>query len=303
MTGIAAFIMKGRPQAVFMITLLTVLSWMLSLAGLLAAAGIALPTLRRGSKEGLLIAGMTLPAVAIAGQIIMGDPIEAVAYTAAIWAPTIVIALILRESANLSLTLASALGLSLVTIVAIYGFSDNPSGLWLEQIQAIMKPMMEQGAPGIDPALLQRSMELLSRYATGSIAAGSLLTVALSVLLARWWQASLYNPGGFRTEFLQLEPSKWFAYGVLALLALGSLTTDGIAEMAINLAIPFMMVYLLVGFAVIHALCLDSKAGKFWLAGVYVGLFFIAPLIGMIAVFGFSDTWIHWRLRFNKSKA
>ena len=52
MSALAQFIMKGRSQAILVLASFTILSWLLSLASLLAAAALALPTLRRGIQDG-----------------------------------------------------------------------------------------------------------------------------------------------------------------------------------------------------------------------------------------------------------
>jgi hypothetical protein len=301
MNGLAAFIMRGRPQAVLTIAALTLLSWVLSLSGLLAAAAIALPTLRKGGKEGATIISMVLPVIAVVGQLVMGDALEAAEYSAAMWIPTLVIALILRESGRLGLALLSAVALSMMMVIVVYGFSDDPSAIWINQLQLVMKPMLEQSAPGVDSAMVQKTMTFFSHYATGAIAAGSVLTVMCSLLLARWWQANLYNPGGFRLEFLELGLPSWIAFGVLGLVALATVTSGVIAEVAVNLALPFLMLYLMVGFAVLHSVCAATKSGRFWLTGIYIGLLFIAPLVMMIALVGYSDSWVHWRKRLLKA--
>jgi uncharacterized protein YybS (DUF2232 family) len=86
-------------------------------------------------------------------------------------------------------------------------------------------------------------------------------------------------------------------YGFLAALVVVTVSGGGMAEFAANLLLPGLMVYLLAGFAVIHAVCSRTPAGRFWLAGVYVGLMFIAPLILLIALVGLTDSWFNWRQR------
>jgi hypothetical protein len=56
----------------------------------------------------------------------------------------------------------------------------------------------------------------------------------------------------------------------------------------------FLALFLACGFSILHALL----AGKgFWLAGFYLGLFFIPQLLLPIACLGASDVWLHWRKR------
>jgi hypothetical protein len=54
----------------------------------------------------------------------------------------------------------------------------------------------------------------------GMMGAGSAMTAVMCLLLARYWQAALYNPGGFGSEFRALYYPPAVAV-VLALLAIG----------------------------------------------------------------------------------
>ena len=297
MNALASFIMRGRSQAILVITALTILSWLLSLASLLAAAAVALPTLRRGAREGGLLVLGALPIVALAGQMVMDNALQAGGYALALWAPMLLVAMVLRETASLSAAVLSALGLGLAVVVGFHLVLADPAGFWDAALQQAIKPVLEQRGAAVDEAMVRQTLQLFSRYATGAIAAGSVLTVLISLLLARWWQAMLYNPGGFRTEFLQLRLPVTLAWAFLVLVLAVGLAGGSVAGFTANILMPMLMAYLLAGFSVIHALCSKSASGRFWLAGIYVGLMFIAPLILVIAILGWSDSWFNWRQR------
>lgn len=298
MNALARFIMKGRSEAILVITALTILSWGLSPASLLAAAAIALPTLRRGGKEGARLILGALPIVALAGYILLSDAVQAGGYSLVMWIPILLVAIILRETASLSIAVLSALALGWLVVAGMYAMLSDPAAFWLDTLQQVLKPMLEQRGTGVDEGLINQTIQLFSRYATGAIAAGSIMTVLISLLLARWWQANLYNPGGFRDEFQQLRLPAPAGYVFLVLLIAGMASSGGVQEFSVNLLMPALMVYMLAGFSVIHALCSSTRAGRFWLAGIYVGLMFIAPLILVITLVGLSDSWFNWRQRF-----
>jgi len=298
MNALARFIMKGRSEAILVITALTILSWGLSPASLLAAAAIALPTLRRGGKEGARLILGALPIVALAGYILLSDAVQAGGYSLVMWIPILLVAIILRETASLSIAVLSALALGWLVVAGMYAMLSDPAAFWLDTLQQVLKPMLEQRGTGVDEGLINQTIQLFSRYATGAIAAGSIMTVLISLLLARWWQANLYNPGGFRDEFQQFRLPAPAGYVFLVLLIAGMASSGGVQEFSVNLLMPALMVYMLAGFSVIHALCSSTRAGRFWLAGIYVGLMFIAPLILVIALVGLSDSWFNWRQRF-----
>lgn len=297
MNALASFIMRGRSQAILVISALTILSWLLSLASLLAAAAVALPALRRGGREGGMLVLGALPIVALAGQMIMGSALQAGGYSLALWVPMLLVAAVLRETASLAIAVLTALGLGLAVVGGFHLVMADPAGFWDSMLQQAIKPMLEQRGADVDEALVRQTLQMFSRYATGAIAAGSVLTVLLSLLLARWWQAVLYNPGGFRVEFLQLRLPASLAWTFLVLILAVGMAGGGLAEFTANLLMPMLMVYLLLGFSILHAVCSQSPSGRFWLAGIYVGLMFIAPLILVIGLFGWSDSWFNWRQR------
>jgi hypothetical protein len=284
-------------QAVLAIAVLTAVSWGFPLVSLIAAAAVALPTLRRGAAEGAILITAAALAVAFAGWLVSGNPLQAAGHSLILWGLVWLTAVLLRESGRLALALTGAAGLGLVLVGGVYVVIDDPAGLWRDEMQHMIRPLLEQQPRQEDPELLLRSMSALARYFTGAIAAGSVLTVTLSLLLARWWQAILFNPGGFHTEFHGLRLPTVLAYLWLALL--GFATTG--AEVMANLAVPVAIPFLLAGFAVLHALLSKTGAGRFWLIGIYVGLAIMAPLIVPVLLIGFSDTWIDWRQRFSQA--
>jgi hypothetical protein len=119
------------------------------------------------------------------------------------------------------------------------------------------------------------------------------ISLILSLLIARWLQALLFNPGGFRSEFVDLRLHPGVAYATLACLAVGIMDAGVWSEAAWNLSLVVFMLSTLGGFAIVHAL-LGSK--RFWIVGVYFALVF-APqfLIPPVALLSLSDPWLNWR--------
>jgi len=298
MRGLAAFIMKGRAQAAAAVSALMVLSWLVSLVSLLSAAGVALPTLRRGASEGIFVMGGASLAVAVAGGFVMGNPLQAAGYSLVIWGPVWLLSVLLRESGRLDWALSGAAFLAMLMVLVIYAAYGNPSGLWEEELQRWSKPFLDDGGKSeAEREMFLRSLTEFARFLTGGIAAGSVLSLSFALLIARWWQADLFNPGGFRAEFQSLRATAASAYILLGLLALAGFGGGGAAELATNLAFPLSMLFLLTGFAVIHAAFSASANGGFWLTGVYVALIFVSPLILVIILIGMSDAWLDWRRR------
>ena len=295
MSALAQFIMKGRNQAILMLSFFTILSWLLSLASLLAAATLALPTLRLGPREGMIVMAGALPVVAVAGYFLMGNALDAAGFALVIWVPVILVSWVLRVTTNLSAALVAAVGLGSLSVTGFYLVVDDVAGFWKNQFQTLLKPILDQQAQVAGDAAIATTLDVFSRFATGSVAAGSILSVILSILLARWWQAGLYNPGGFRKEFISLRLNKWLALTVLVSIATILMSGGDFGLFVANFILPVFVGAMMAGFSVVHALLSDNPNGRFWLTGLYIGIMFVTPLIILVALLGIADSWFDWR--------
>jgi hypothetical protein len=130
---------------------------------------------------------------------------------------------------------------------------------------------------------------------TGSLIAAMLLSLALTLLIARWWQALLYNPGGFREEFTHLQLGLPAAVLALALAAGAWLSK---ASLMIELALVASVMFLLQGMAVAHAVIAKTASPTLWLAGVYGLLVLAMPqMMAALAAMGVIDTFADFRAR------
>ena len=124
-----------------------------------------------------------------------------------------------------------------------------------------------------------------ARLMTGLVIAVSVLGVLLSVLLGRWWQALLYNPGGFGKEFRALRLDRRVAFGTLGVLLMVPLAGDALGSLGIELMALAVVLYLLQGLAVIHAMVTGRGASLLWLVVLYIALILFWPFNIYIMLF------------------
>ena len=157
----------------------------------------------------------------------------------------------------------------------------------------------------IVPALAQHGMDAadyvpdMARWMTALSVAALVFGVLLSLLLARAWQAGLYNPGGFGAEFRALRLGKRFALAALLIAALAAVPQIGAAAaVAADTLFTLLLVYLLQGLALAHALVRRLQAQRGWLIGLYVLLLVAAPqVMPLLALLGWVDAWVDVRNR------
>ena len=274
MRALADFIMRGRVQA----TLVVVVSAVLPLLFWLSAAAGSLVLLRRGFKDAsTVIAFGLLPAVAIWA---FGDP-----STLLVLVGTLGLAALLRAGHSWSRVLLSSVVLGLV-------YSLILDAVLRETFEVLAKALSEalpqiEGKPVIPG-------ELIGPVLVASTAVMLQLFSVLALMLARYWQAALYNPGGFGREFRALKLPRAVMLALVAAMVLGPF----IGPQFIVLASASSLVLVLAGIALMHGLVAQGRLAGFWLVGMYVTLPLIMQLIyPLLVVLAIVDSLIDFRGR------
>jgi hypothetical protein len=292
---LASFAMRGRSQAVMATTVLGMLSLILPPVSILSSAVVALVTLRVGQREGLFTGLLAAAACGFLGLIALGNALPVIGLALLSWMPIWLLAAMLRHTRSLSLTVQSGLIFGLAMIVMYELQFQDPVAQWRELLEPVSQTMVEnQWLQEADRAKL---LEFAARWVTGAVAALFFLQLTLSLFLGRWWQALLYNPGGFGEEFRGLRASRVMGYLTLALL-LAHFGLDADWGPVRYLLVLLFAVYFLQGLAVVHAMVAQAGAGVGWLVGVYA-LLVLAMYYTMVALAaaGFADTWLDVRSR------
>ena len=250
----------------------------------ISAAVVALVTLRKGAGSGAwLFMWALLPAGTLLYTFGDSGPL-------ALLAGTMVLALVLRATVNLSLAVLASVAVGGVTGLAMAAFG----GQYLDQIVVyfgeFLATLEQQLSQGGEPVVLPRPD---ARQIAGMLGAGSAMTSVLCLLLARYWQAALYNPGGFGGEFKALYyPAVISTALVIAALALASLGMQ-YRTWAMICVIPLTFA----GLALVHARAESRGQGRGWLTGFYVAWLFFDPVKLLVVFFAIADSWLNFRQR------
>jgi len=290
---IAKFIMKNRMSAMAVASSLALLSILMPPISIVSSAAVALVTLRRGAIEGLWVLMSASVASAALGIVVLGDYQFALAYALILWLPVWLLSIALREGKHLSLAIEIAAVLGVLAVLGFYLFVPSPVAYWQEILALMIEPMRQ--AQDIPLEQIEATIKTVSKYMTGILAAGSVTGLLLGLLLARWWQSKLYNPGGFKAEYLSLQMSQRFTLATLLVFLIAFLTSGSIAEVASNVAVILFMLYSFIGMAVAHSLIASMKAKRFLLPAFYMLVFVIPHIVIPVAIIGLTDTWLNLR--------
>lgn len=289
MRGLAEYIMRGRREAILAVAIaaaIPLLFW-------LSAAAVALVVLRRGLSDALpILAWGLLPAVVWAA---VGDltPLLVITGSAGL-------AAVLRQGNDWVRVLLLAVPLGVVYAFALLTALSEPLQALATGFREMLPELLESMGVQLDEtgraALLSRLDELLIPVLGGVLGAMHALMALLALMIARYWQAGLYNPGGFRQEFHQLRLPPLASIGLLTLVILAP-QWPSLAIMSPVASVPL----LIAGLALLHGVVGARNLGKGWLIGTYVlfvlFLRFAYPLIMFLA---FVDSLFDFRSRLRR---
>ena len=270
MRALAEYVMRGRSQAAS----LSVVTAALPLLFWLSASIISLVTLRRGRDEALLLLGLAaLPA--LVWLLYGGDPRPVITVGG-----TVLLAGILRITVSWVHTLAVAVG---VGILSGWIFEVTLPGIVADMVKLSLA-IIEEARPQLATEFDQ--MELWAeRGCVGILGAWQVTLMLCCLLLARWWQSVLYNPGGFREEFHRLRLPAGMALGLFTLMFLFmALDNPYLAGWIPVLSVPLLIACI----GLVHWSAARARLGNNWLILFYILLLFLLqvfyPLLLLLAL-------------------
>lgn len=305
MRFLAVYIMQGRMQAVMVASTFALLSLLLPMLNILSLAAIALVTLRHGVKEGLLVCLIVAVVTTLLGVFLFADGEFALAYTVFQWLPIWLIASALRVTQEMAKAIEIAVVLGIVVVIIFYSAMSDPATFWLRLLNTLIEPLFV----AMDDLTIDEKMHFInqaSHYMTGMVVAAAVFSLLLGLLLARWWQAQLFNPGGFGQEFINIKTSSKFATVTLVIIVAALFDDGSLSELAWNICVPILILYTFIGAAIFHVLLSARKNSKVMIPvfyGIMTMLSLMNPLVLMpIAFAGLSDTWLNLRARISNQK-
>jgi len=298
MGGLASLVMQGRLQAVLVAAGFAMLALVAPPVSILSAAVVALVTLREGARPGLLVAGLSSVACGALALVVYSNPVPVLSFVVVLWVPVWALALLLRASRSLDLTVDGAMLVGLL-IAAAYSLQVTTAE-WETLLAPVGDGLRQSGV--LDEEQGRAFTTALAQWMPGLLAAGFFVQLVLALFIARWWQAKLYNPGGFRAEFHELRLHRVAAFLALPLLAVLFLEIDGGWQLIRYLGPLLVVGYFFQGLSVAHGVVAKAKMHRSWLYGLY-GLLLLAMgyTVVALAVVGYTDAWLDYRARVSRT--
>ena len=278
-----------------MMLLVTVLTLLLAWFG---SAAVALVILRRGlqAAASLFLLVLLLAATwAYTGNIV---PLSTLLCTSAL-----AVGLRATRSWPIVITLAPFVILAWGAVLLVFA-NDYVAQLldYAEQGLDIFKQQLalasaNGGNKDVAEQLLAQMPPLTAAHLVGRLALMLMLLTLMSLLSARWWQAKLYNPGGFQQEFYQLRLTRGNVLVLVAGLMLFS-SIEGYYQWTWLFVIPIIFV----GIALVHAFVALKQLSGHWLFGFYVMFMTFSPVTPLLMMVVIADSALDFRARLANGK-
>ena len=280
MRALAEFVMRGRVQAISV----AIAGVVLPFFAWVSAAVVGLVVLRRSGQDAFVVLGWSVLA-AVAMMLWQGDP-----------GP--VVALIGAAAAAWVLRLSRSWPYALVVIVVVGLLSAAALSVSDSHFVALLTEKLNEFLTALRARMSAEQAALLGQMSTtqvsGLLGVRSASLIIIGLLLARWWQAMLYNPGGFREEFHRLRLPVTMVIGSIAAgLLIAQLGQDYQVWTAL-FALPFIVA----GFALVHGMVGIRRWGRGPLIALYIAWLVAWELVtGVLLLLAVVDSWLDFRGR------
>lgn len=301
----ADYLLRSRLHAVMAAFVLA----FIPLIGTVSILIAGLVTLRKGAVEGALILVVSLVPLLLSYMMTPTNHEVAMIMmvTAIIVASNILtwlLAVILKRYANWSITLEAAAIIGIIIVLIAHGVFPDVQEVWAKKLYSYIShtSFFSDATQNVTQEEAEAVwIDIIKKYVIGLATVSILFNALLQLLVARWWQALAFNPGGLQKELHQIRLHR--VSGFLFLIAWGfSYSGNGVV---LDIMPSFYLIFSVAGLSVIHAVAAKIMNDKAWISllFIYAGVILLFPLsIIFIAALALVDTGMDFRKRIQKSK-
>lgn len=287
MRALAKIVMQGPTQAALVMAVCTFfpfLSWV-------AAAASSLVLLRFGVKESVKALILSFPIAVF--WYISGEPRILVTLLG-----TQIMAILLRSnfSWNTILLVSALLGVGYSVPLSLNTGFQEILDIFSSSINLIPRNNIEHLFSNSQYSSIHAEELLFLKNIIPSIVTSITITSAqitsiLSLMIARYWQAALFNTGGFSAEFTKIRIPLTTALLLPLFLLIGFISPS-----LMIIVLPcYSVVFFFSGISLVHRASLYKKNSNFWLTGFYINLVLFIPIVyPLIVIIGFTNSLLHF---------
>ena len=291
MRAFGHYLLSSRLHAIGLVSLTAIISFYLS------SIFIALAVMRRGGKFGIQVIAGGLCLVVLAVSLIQKMAVtEALVNVLQAWLPVWCCAMVLRKTESQAMMTMVAGAFGALFVILIYVLVDDVPVWWQTWFNDLFDLVIASNMSGEATDRFERlraDLALIAPMINPLIISFLVIRLITVVLIGRWWQSKLFNPGAFRKEFYDLHLPRVLLY--LALLGLALLLLgDATRLMPVRDVLWLLVImYLFQGIASVHRLVRGRELSSAWLVAMYSFLVILFPhMIVFVACIGMADSWM-----------
>jgi hypothetical protein len=304
------YLLMHRGQALVLTVLSAVLSLILPLFGLIAISIALLLTLLKGAKEGAVFTfAASFPYLFgfFAGHQVSVPLVVWAGAGAALLTNVLsyIFALMLARRINFSqlIQIVALMGVLIVSVVHLV--YPDVADWWAEGLQAYYSQASKalNLLNTIDTKTQTYVLDTINTtkyYATGFLLAALLTNAIFQLIVARWWQATVFSPGSLKRELhhIRLNSLAGFLFVMgLVFAYLGNIVVLDIMPIA-------YVLFSLAGLSLVHYAfgLVYSSTRWFWLMIFYFTLIVAMPIsMIFVSMLALLDVWFNLRRKLKKS--
>jgi hypothetical protein len=188
------------------------------------------------------------------------------------------LAVLLRESESWEFTLLAAIAVG-VCVEVYFRLQPAVIDALMQQLDLYLQASNPQGL----------QIEEVRDVILSVIGAVYMFLSIVLLMLARWMQAVLYNPGGFKQEFHSLRIGQKVALALIVIMLLSSF----------GIVVPEAWVLYFV-LPLVHSVVAKKNLSSMWLVTFYI-LLMLPVVVQILVLLALVDSWYDFRSRLSSS--
>ena len=295
MRAFGNYILSGRLQAIGVIGFLSLFSLLIPpLAFLASGVPIGLVTLRKGGRQAIQVVMGSMLLVLALTFLLKIQPAFSLVFLLTIWLQVWLFALALRQTDSPVAMALSTAGIAAAFVCFMYVRIGDVEAWW----RLLLTEMLATGFAAASGEQYQQAIEIVPPLMNAVVASSIVISLMLTVLIARWWQAALFNPGGFGKEFQAFCLPKQLAVPTVIGVGLMFLGKQTFGPILRDLLVVIVVLYLFQGVASVHRTVKSRALSRNWLVGMYCLLAFLPQIMVIfIAWIGMTDSLLRVRTK------
>lgn len=206
-----------------------------------------------------------------------------------------IFALILRYTAFWQWVLETAAAIGILTVGVMHLIFPHVRQIWTELINNYLQANSFSLTFHLGTDRSVAFIQHLAAIATGGCAFFVLFGMIVLMILARWWQTTLFSPGRLKLEFNRIRISQVSA-GLLIIASIALIWQPSwLVDIYPILLFPFMVG----GLSILHQLVMNRREIALIVVMVYIALLLLTFFtVIVLAIVGFIDSFYDFRKRY-----